>query len=200
MCVQTKNLAWERPAEESDIPFFEHYFPGINFSGMLQAMSIDGCVPLTTDLALFAGILSVKPDDLGVRFVPFAGIDPSEPQTIIKLTIMDHIVEWMENTALGGYMWQAASKWSEKEYGCKIEFSMNCGCVAVSCDSYTNGNWIEWVQRFNRSRKHTYGRTNIAWQDTIDGTDITLDQYHIWCRMRGALESLSKVEAYACTT
>lgn len=192
MCVQTKNLAWERPAEESDISILEQYFPGINFKGMLEAMSIDGCVPLTTDLVLFAGILTVEPDDLGMRTVPFAGIDATDPQTVIKLTVMEHIVEWMENTALGSYMWRAASDWAEKEYGCKIEFSMNCACGTVLCESYVNGNWVEWVRRFNTSRKHAYGRTNIVWQDTIDGTDITHDQYQVWRKMRGTLEALPR--------
>lgn len=194
MCVQTKNLPWERPAEETDLPIFEKFFPGINFRGMLKAMSIDGCVPLTSDLALFAGILTVEQDDLGMRFIPFAGINTQDPRTVVKLNVMENIVEWMENTALGGYMWRAASEWAEKEYGCKVEFSMDCGCGSVCCEAYENGNWVQWVRCFNESRRHAYGRTNIIWQEGIEGTDITVDQLYTWRRMKGVLEALPYVE------
>lgn len=190
MCVETKNLAWERPATEMDIPILAKHFLGINFKGMLEAMQVDGCVPLTTDLVLFAGILSAERDDLGMRYVPFAGRDPRTPQTVVKLSIMDGIVEWMENTALGSYMWQAASRWAEKEYDCKVEFSMNCGCGSVCCESYENGAWPEWVRRFNESRRDMYGRTNVELRSTIEGTDITKEQLHMWHRMRTALEAL----------
>ncbi len=190
MCVETKNLAWERPAEETDIPIFTKHFPGIDFRGMLEAMSVDACVPLTSDLALFAGILSVERDDLGMRFVPFAGKSSESPQAVVKLSIMEGIVDWMENTALGSYMWQAGSQWAEKEHGCRVEFSMNCGCGSVCCESYENGDWISWVRRFNESRRHLYGRTNVIWQSTIEGTDITKDQFHTWKRMRTVLETL----------
>ncbi len=147
MCVQTANRNWERPAKANDITQLEKYFPEVNFKGMLKAMSVDGCIPLTTDLVLFAGILTVDMDDLGMRFVPFAGIDSSNPTTVVKHTIMDGIVDWMENTALGSYMWKLASEWAEKEYGCRIEFSMNCGCGSVALEAYENGNWPLWVQR-----------------------------------------------------
>lgn len=193
MCVQTKNLPWERPAEETDIPILENYFPGINFKGMLKAMSVDGCVPLTTDLVLFAGILSADMDELGMRSVPFAGANPLMPQTVIKLYIMEDIVEWMENTALGSYMWQKASQWATEQYGCKVEFSMNCSCGSVCCESYENGAWPEWVRRFNASRRLMYGRTNIVWQTRIEGTDITESQFQMWRRMRAALEALPAV-------
>lgn len=194
MCVQTKNLAWERPAEEVDLPIFEKYFPGIDFRGMWKAMSLDGCVPLTTDLALFAGIMTVEQDDLGMRFVPFAGIDSEDPRTVVKLNIMEGMVEWMENTALGGYMWRAASEWAERKHGCRVEFSMDCGCGSVCCESYENGNWVEWVRRFNGTRRQAYGRTNVVWREGIEGTDITIDQYYTWQRMRKALEALPRIE------
>lgn len=190
MCVETKNQAWERPADEMDIPILEKHFPGINFKGMFEAMRVDGCVPLTVDLTLFAGILSVEKDDLGMRFVPFAGSSSKNPRAVVKLSVMEGIVDWMENTALGSYMWRAGSEWAEQEYGCRVEFSMNCGCGSVCCESYENGFWPQWVRRFNESRRHMYGRTSIVWQSTIEGTDITQDQFHTWKRMRTALEAL----------
>lgn len=193
MCVETKNRAWERPAEETDIPILSKHFPFINFNGMLEAMSVDGCVPLTTDLVLFAGILSAERDDLGMRYIPFAGRDPRAPQMVVKLSVMDGIVDWMENTALGSYMWQAGSQWAEQEYGCKVEFSMNCGCGSVCCESYENGAWPEWVRRFNESRRLMYGRTNIERRSSIEGTDITKDQLLMWVRMRNALEALPEM-------
>jgi hypothetical protein len=195
MCVQTKNQAWERPVEESDLPIFEKHFPGINFKGMFDAMSVNGCVPLTADLALFAGILTVETDDLGIGFVPFAGKDLRTPQTVVKLDIMEDIVDWMENTALGSYMWQEASKWAEQEYGCRVEFAMLCGCKKVSFESYENGTLIQWVRRFNESRGSLYGRTHIVWQSSIEGTDITADQFHTWVRIRNALEALPYVNS-----
>ena len=193
MCVQTKNQAWERPAEESDLPILEKHFPGIDFKGMLDAMSMDGCVPLTVDLALFAGILTVEKDDLGMGFVPFSGKDLRTPQTVVKLNIMEDIVDWMENTALGSYMWRLASHWAEQKYGCKVEFAMNCSCGSVCCESYENGNWIQWVRRHNESRRTLYGRTDVIWQSSIEGTDITPDQFHTWVRIRNALEALPYV-------
>lgn len=197
MCVETKNQAWERPAIEADIPMLAKHFPGINFKGMLEAMSVDGCVPLTVDLVLFAGILCAEKDELGMRYVPFAGRDPRMPHSVVKLFVMDGIVDWMENTALGSYMWQVASHWSEREYGCKVEFSMNCGCGSVCCESYKNGAWPDWVRRFNKSRHLMYGRTNIVWQSTIEGTDITKDQLLMWQRIRAALEALPSMNEFS---
>lgn len=190
MCVETKNRSWERPAEKVDLPVFEKYFPGINFKEMYAAMSVDGCLPLTVDLALFAGILSVEKDELGMRFLPFAGINSTNPRTVIKLSIMEGIVDWMENTALGSYMWRAGSLWSLQEYGCRVEFAMNCGCGSVCSESYENGKWSQWVRRFNESRRHTYGRTNVVWQSSIEGTDITQNQFHVWRRIRALLTAL----------
>jgi hypothetical protein len=195
MCVQTKNQPWERPAVAEDIPILRSHFPGIDFAGMLEAMSVDGCVPLATDLVLFAGILSVEPDKRGVRYVPFAGIDLDNPTapTVVKIPEMNGIVEWMENTALGTYMWKQASNWSEKHYGCRVEFSMDCGCGGVRPEQYANGEWRNWVRAFNKSRRHAYGRTNIEHHQTIHGTDINLDQLFMWRRMRAALKALPVV-------
>ncbi len=193
MCITTKNQAWERPAEEADIPVFEKHFPNINFRGMFDAMRVDGCVPLTVDFVLFAGILSVEKDDLGMRFLPFSGSHSTDAQTVVKLSVMEGIVDWMENTALGSYMWRVASEWATEEYGCKVEFSMNCGCGAVCSESYKNGDWVRWVRRFNGSRCHMYGRTTLVWQSTIEGTDITQGQFHMWQRMRAALEDLPAI-------
>ena len=193
MCVQTKNQSWERPAVESDLPIFEKHFPGIHFKDMFDAMSLDGCVPLTTDLALLAGVLTVDEDNLGIGFVPFSGKDLRTPQTVVKLDIMEDIVDWMENTALGSYMWRAASRWTERVYGYRIEFAMNCGCKKVRCDSFENGVLLQWVRRFNESRKSLYGRTNVITQTSIEGTDISFDQFRTWVRMRNVLEALPYV-------
>jgi len=195
MCVQTRNQPWERPAVAEDVPILQGHFPGIDFGGMLKAMSVDGCVPLTADLVLFAGILSVEPDKRGVKYVPFAGIDLNDPTapTVIKIPEMDGIVEWMENTALGSYMWQKASDWAEQTHGCRVEFSMDCGCGGVTTEQYTNGTWRNWVRAFNESRRHAYGRTNIEYRSTIHGTDITPDQLLMWRRMRAALQALPAI-------
>jgi len=193
MCVQTRNQPWERPAMAEDVPLLQNHFPGIDFAGMLEAMSVDGCVPLTADLVLVAGILTVEPDDRGVRYVPFAGIDPDEPRTVVKIPEMDGIVEWMENTALGSYMWQKASDWSEANHGCRIEFAMDCGCGCVTTEQYADGTWRNWVRAFNESRRHAYGRTNIAYRHSIRGTDITPGQLDMWRRMRAALHDLPAV-------
>lgn len=195
MCVQTRNQPWERPAVAEDVPILRSHFPGIDFHAMLEAMSVDGCVPLTADLVLFAGILSVEPDKRGVRYVPFAGIDLNDPTapTVVKIPEMDGIVEWMENTALGSYMWQKASQWAEANHGCRVEFSMDCGCGGVTTEQYANGTWRNWVRAFNVSRRYAYGRTNIEYRSTIRGTDITSDQLNMWRRMRAALHAIPAV-------
>ena len=192
MCVQTRDAAFERPANRDDLPILARHFPGIDFAGMLDAMSVDGCVPLTADLVLFAGILSIPADDLGIKFVPFAGMVPGT-RTVVKIPEMDGIVEWMENTALGSYLWARASDWAERNHGCRIEFAMDCGCGGVRTEHYANGTWRKWVRRFNETRRIAYGRTNVEYRDTIAGTDITQAQHSMWRRMRTALLSLPAV-------
>lgn len=196
MCVQTANKPWERPATAQDFPILAKSFPGIDFHGMHSAMSVNGCVPLATDLILLAAILKSEQDNLGMRFLPFSGIDrqSASPKTV-TIPEMDNIVEWMENTALGGYMWREASKWSEQTYGRRIEFSMNCGCGSVSVQSYSNGNWEQWVSNFNSDRRHIYGRTNTERRLTSEGTDITPSQLTMWQRIRATLEALPAIAA-----
>ena len=196
MCVQTANKPWERPAEAQDFPILAKHFPGIDFRGMHSAMSVDGCVPLTTDLALIGAILSSESDDLNMRFVPFAGLDQRpDKATVVTIPEMDNIVEWMENTALGGYMWRKASEWSERDHGRRIEFSMNCGCGSVGLECYANGDWQAWVNRFNASRRNVYGNTHTERRFTIEGTDITSSQLMMWRRIRTVLEELPAVAA-----
>lgn len=155
MCVQTANKAWERPAAAQDFPTLAKHFPGIDFHGMHAAMSVDGCVPLVTDLALLAAILRSEEDRLGMRFLPFSGLDmQAGSATVVSIPEMDNIVEWMENTALGGHMWRKGSEWSERNHGRRVEFSMNCGCGSVRVESYSNGNWEQWVRNFNSSPHH----------------------------------------------
>lgn len=194
MCVQTAHKAWERPAVRQDFPILAKSFPGIDFHGMHAAMSVDGCVPLTTDLVLLAAILGSGEDNLGMRYLPFSGLDKqSDKPMVITIPDMDNIVEWMENTALGGYMWQKASAWSEATYGRRVEFSMNCGCGSVGAEHYANGNWKQWVNNFNGRRRHVYGRTNTERRPTAEGTDITASQVSMWQRIRAALQALPAI-------
>lgn len=196
MCVQTANKAWERPATAQDFPILAKSFPGIDFAGMHAAMSVHGCVPLTTDLVLLAAIIQSKEDHLGMRFLPFSGVD-QRPGAVTVVTIpeMDNIGEWMENTALGGYMWRKASEWSEKNHNRRIEFSMNCGAGSVGVECYSNGNWEQWVQNFNESRRHVYGRTSTQRRLTAEGTDIQPWHVSMWRRIRSALEDLPAIVA-----
>jgi hypothetical protein len=192
MCVQTANKPWERPAVREDIPVLSQYFHGIDFEGALKAMSLDGCVPLATDLVLLGATLSGQADDLGIKFLPFSAIDvPS--RTSVKIPEMDNIVEWMENTALGSYMWQRANDWMEQNHGCRLEFAMNCGCGSVRSEHYVSGNWRRWVQRFNEIRQTVYGRTNVERRNSISGTTMTEAQRMMWKRIRTTLEALPAV-------
>ena len=175
-----------------DIPVFERHFPGIDFREVLEAMSVDGCVPLTADIAIVGATLSMQADDLGIRFFPFTGVDLATT-TCVQIPEMDNIVEWMENTALGSYMWQKASDWMERRHGCRLEFAMNCGCGVVGTEQYANGAWREWIRRFNTARSAVYGRTNIERRQTIDGTTMTEAQRRMWTRVRAVLESLPAI-------
>lgn len=132
MCVNTKGYDWERPAAQSDCSALESYFPGVAFEGLLEAMSKDGARPLTTDLALVGAMMNTPADDLGMRYVPFSGIMQDGGRNVVKLPVMDQIVEWFENSALGTDMWKNASDWCEKQNGTRIHFVMNCGCGLVS--------------------------------------------------------------------
>ncbi|PIR83548.1 hypothetical protein COU18_02590 [Candidatus Kaiserbacteria bacterium CG10_big_fil_rev_8_21_14_0_10_51_14] len=194
MCVQTANKPWERPAAVQDFPILAKHFPGVDFQGMHSAMSVDGCVPLTTDLVLSAAILASEEDSLGMRFLPFVGLDSlSGSATVVTIPEMDNIVEWMENTALGGHMWRKGSEWAERNHGRRIEFSMNCGAGSVGLECYGNGNWQQWVTDFNASRRNVYGRTNTERRLTIEGTDITSAQLMMWRRIRTALADLPAI-------
>jgi hypothetical protein len=175
-----------------DASIFERHFPGIDFHAALAAMSVDGCVPLTADLAIVGATLSMQADDLGVRFFPFTGVDVAA-RTCVKTPEMDNIVEWMENTALGSYMWQKASDWMEGSHGCRLEFAMDCGCGVVAMEQYANGTWREWVRRFNAVRRTVYGRTAIERRQSIDGTTMTEAQRRMWQRVRAVLEALPAV-------
>jgi hypothetical protein len=192
MCVQTNHSPWERPAAPEDLPIFGRRFPGIDFRAAFEAMSVDGCVPLTADLAIVGATLSTPEDDLGVRFLPFTAVDVDR-KTCVKIPEMDDIVPWMENSALGTYMWREASAWMEREHGCRIEFAMNCGCGSVRTASYANGDWRHWVRRFNEVRKDLYGLTEVARRDSIAGTTMTEAQRTMWKRIRATLAELPDI-------
>lgn len=194
MCVDTKNNHWERPATGQDCAILAGHFPGIDFSGLLQAMSADGARPLTADLALIGAMMHTAPDDRGMRYVPFSGVEAGT-QNVVKLPVMEQIVDWFENSALGTDMWANASDWCEGVNGTRVHFAMNCGCGLVAVSAYRNGLWQSWKERFNASRAHLFGRTRVVRRSTdeIAGLDITAAQMDMWRRIRTALEALPAV-------
>lgn len=196
MCVQTAHKPWERPAVPEDAPIFSKRFPGIDFLAALEAMSVDGCVPLAADLALLGATLSTPEDDYGVRFLPFTAVDVAA-KACVKIPEMDDIVGWMENTALGSHMWREASDWLERDRGCRIEFAMDCGCGSVRSASYANGDWRRWVRRFNQERRTIYGRTSVERRASIAGTTMTESQRAMWKRIRATLEELPEIRQRA---
>ncbi|HRC26306.1 MAG TPA: hypothetical protein PKX87_02625 [Alphaproteobacteria bacterium] len=191
MCVDTKGLDWERPAVASDIPTLSKSFPNVDFEGLLEAMSQDGAKPLTTDLALVGAMMNTPPDDLGMRYVPFTGLKLGTRE-VVKLPVMDQIVNWLENTALGTDMWANASEWCESRNGTRVHFAMNCGCGLVATSGYRTGQWKAWKARFNASRADVFGKTSVVRAETnaLEGLDITPAQLQMWHRMRACLESL----------
>jgi hypothetical protein len=193
MCVQTHNLPWERPAVVTDLPIIAKYFPDIDFLSLYQAMSANGFRPLASDMVLAGGVINGPKDNFGVSTVPFAGLDTSTNE-IVKLRIMDGIVEWFENTALGGDMWLQASEWLKRHHASVFRFSMNCSCEKVPVNLIESGIWHKRLMRFNASRADVVGRTNIVLRDSHLGTDITDAQVYYWERMRKALEALPAVD------
>lgn len=191
MCVNTKNYDWERPAVESDCGIFSRFFPGVDFKGLLAAMSLDGAKPLTSDLALVGAMMHTPADDGGMRYVPFSAVN-KKTRDIVKLPVMDQIVEWFENTALGTDMWKNASDWCERQNGTRVHFAMNCGCGLVATTAYTNGQWTNWKKRFNASHADLYGRTRVTQRgvDSIADLDMTQAQLKMWKRIRECLEAL----------
>lgn len=191
MCVNTKNLDWERPATESDCEIFSSHFPGVDFTGLLAAMSQDNARPLTADMALVGAMMNTEADDLGMRYVPFCGIEEKK-RIVVKLPVMDQIADWLENTALGTDMWNNASNWLENRNGMRVHFAMNCGCGLVATTAYANGQWAGWKKRFNTSRADLFGRTTVTRRgiDSTAGLDITDKQLQMWRRIRNCLESL----------
>ncbi len=191
MCVNTQNLKWERPAVEADCGILSKFFPNLDFKGLLKAMSKDNAKPLTSDLVLVAAMMNTPEDDLGMRYVPFSAVH-QKTREIVKLPVMDQIVDWYENSALGTDMWNNASDWCEKSTGSRVHFAMNCGCGLVATSSYKNGIWTAWKERFNASRADLFGRTRVvrSESDSIEGLDITKSQVEMWQRMKMALEAL----------
>ena len=124
MCVDAKGYDWERPAVEADCAVMGEHFPGVDFSGLLAAMSKDDAKPLTADLALVGAMMHTEADSLGMRYVPFSAIDQNT-RDIVKLPVMDQVSDWFENSALGTDMWNNASDWCEKEMGARVHFAMN---------------------------------------------------------------------------
>ena len=195
MCVDTKGYAWERPAMASDLSYFEKAFPGIDFRAFLEAMSRDCAKPLCVDMALIGAMLSTPPDDLGMCFVPFCGIEGMQ-RVVVKLPVMTQIVDWCENSALGTDMWEHASEISEEQHRGRFHFAMQCGCGFVARTAVQSGAWQAWQQRFNRSRADIYGRSRIVRRETnsIEGLDITPAQLQTWRRMREVLCALPAVQ------
>lgn len=191
MCVSTKNNDWERPAADSDCAILESHFPNVGFQGLLRAMSKDGARPLTADLALVGAMMHTPADDQGMRYVPFSGVEEGT-QNVVKLPVMEQIADWFENSALGTDMWNNASDWCERKNGARVHFAMNCGCGLVAVSAYRNGQWTAWKERFNKSRAHLFGHTNVVERsaDSISGLDITEAQLKMWRRIRKALEAL----------
>ena len=192
MCVDTKGYDWERPAMRSDCAALAEHFPDVDFNGLLDAMSKDGAKPLTSDLALVGAMMHTPPDDRGMRYVPFAGVEKDGSRNAVKLPVMDQIGPWFENSALGTDMWKNASDWCEKQMGARVHFAMNCGCGLVAVSAYKDGQWKSWKERFNASRAHLFGRTTVVRRDAdvIAGLDITEAQLAIWKRIRRCLEAL----------
>jgi len=192
MCVNTSHQAWERPAVLSDCAILSQYFEGIDFEEILDVMSADGARPLTTDLVLLAAMMQTRPDAGGMRYVPFTALETTQSQNVIKLPVMDGIVEWFENTALGTDMWQNVSDLCEAKIGARVHFAMNCGCGLVSVAAYKSGLWQMWKEQFNAARAHLFGRTVVVRRaaDSLHGIDMTDAQLMMWTRMRAALQAL----------
>lgn len=192
MCVDTKELAWERLAIESDCAVMAEHFPGVDFNGLLDAMSEDGAKPLTTDLALVGAMMHTQPDARGMRYVPFTAVEQNGSRNAVKLPVMEQVSEWFENSALGTDMWKNASDFCEKQMGARVHFAMNCGCGLVAVSAYKDGKWAAWKRDFNESRAHMYGRTHIVRRDANDitGLDVTPAQLAIWQRIRACLAAL----------
>lgn len=199
MCVDSKDCDWERPATKADCAILARHFEGIDFGGLLGAMSQDGAKPLTTDLALVGAMMHTPPDDCGMRYVPFTAVETNGSRNVVKLPVMDQIVDWFENTALGSDMWKNASDWCEKQMGARVHFAMNCGCGLVAVSAYKNGQWKAWKERFNASRAHLFGRTAVKTRETdsVEGLDVTAAQLMMWKRIRLSLEALPAEETVA---
>jgi hypothetical protein len=189
MCVQTANKSWERPATAEDAKILETYFKGIDLTGFLKTMQQDGCMPLTTDLALIGAVLTMEKNKFGVSFIPFTALEASS-KSCVKIPEMENIVEWMENTALGNHMWSFANKFAEENYGTKFTFSMDCGCAAAPAKAFQDGTVSAWNRHLNEYAKNLYGKTNIIYRDSIEGTNMVKSERDMWGIIRKALESL----------
>jgi hypothetical protein len=194
MCVQKLGYDFEGPVQESDFTRLETAYPGIDFRALTVAMSQHGFVPLTCDLVLIGATLELK-ERQGIRFLPFTGLRYRNG-AMVKLPVMDGVVGWFENTALGTDMWLEANTYLKKHHGVEVRFTMDCGCGIVSLDALKDGSWHSWLRKFNAARRHIYGRTDVvhSHNDNIAGTDITSEQLIAWQKLRRVLWSLKQRE------
>jgi hypothetical protein len=187
MCVQQRGLAFERPAGPSDFEVLARHFPGFDFRGLYEAMSVYGFRPLVVDLVMVAAVSGLPADEYGVRSLPFSGLEAGTGN-IVKLPVMDGVVDWMENSALGSAMWDAANAYlaCQRRF---VAFTMNCNCISVDAAAKADGRYGKYLTRFNASRAEVVGRTNVVWRDgdDISGTDITNEQLVMWQLVRAAL-------------
>ena len=192
MCVDTKNYAWERPATKSDCAIIASHFPGMDYEGLLNAMSKDEARPLTAHLVMLGAAIHAPMDEFGLQSVPFSVIETEKSTNTVQLPVMDQIVEWFENAAQGTEMWKNASDFCEARDGFRVHFGHNCDCHIVPVSAYADGTYSEAVRSFNRSRAHLFGRTTAVRRDTnsVEGLDITAAQLMLWHRIRQCIEAL----------
>jgi L-rhamnose mutarotase len=198
MCVQTANMPWEREATKEDAKILQTFFKGVDLEGFLKVMQEDGCVPLPTDLSLIGAVLTMKVNEYNLPYLPFTALEFST-KSCVKIPEMENIVDWMENTALGSFMWEKANKFAELNYGRKFYFSMDCGCEAPLVSQFSDGTVRNFNIFLNKQAKDLYGKTNVVYSDSISNTNMSEYQRSIWKLIRQSLEALPK-ESYIINT
>ena len=196
MCVQKKGYDFEGPTQLSDIALLAQQYPDIDFQGLNDAMSKYGFVPVAADLAMIATALTMQADQQGIRYLPFAAIRHSD-QAMVKLPVMEGIVGWLENTALGTDMWLSANSWLRQEHSAEVRFTMDCGCCIVPVAHLDNGVWQEWLVKFNQQRQAIYGRTDVVYlqHNSIEDNSMQAHQLSAWLKMRNVLFQMQPRES-----
>ena len=198
MTAQRNGHAFVGAVEEYDFELLDKGFPGLNYRALKESMEgLTNNTPRLTDLVLIGSVYSLAHTEgpegpASIGFLPFNGLNPKDLQ-LIRLPVMDNIVEHFIKSALSSEMWLSANLYLRRSAGFEIRFIPDSGCVAVPNKGIHDGTWRVFLQDHNARIKEINEQTETVRRrtDTLVHTGITDVQLAMWMRIRDVLHNAS---------